>query len=112
MVLCLGEMVWIGSEDPRLFNRQFIYMVRVANVKMPRLLAFARHAEAETVKVQKPMSITLNGEPGTAIYNKYFEKFGEGTHLAMLKTICAPDSSSLKPGSGATEGVRDEGVLG
>ena len=27
--------------------------------------------------------------------------------LAMSKTIYAPDSSSLKPGSGATEGVLD-----
>ena len=33
--------------------------------------------------------------------------FGEGTHLAMPKTIYAPDTSSLKPGSGATEGVLD-----
>ena len=33
--------------------------------------------------------------------------FGEGTRLAMSKTICAPDTSSLKPGSGATEGVLD-----
>ena len=30
-----------------------------------------------------------------------------GTRLAMPKTICAPDISSLKPGSGATEGVLD-----
>ena len=29
----------------------------------------------------------------------------------MPKTICAPDSLSLKPGSGATEGVLDHGVL-
>ena len=29
------------------------------------------------------------------------------TRLAMPKTICAPDSSSLKLGSGATEGVLD-----
>ena len=29
------------------------------------------------------------------------------TRLAMPKTIYAPDSSSLKPGSGATEGVPD-----
>ena len=29
------------------------------------------------------------------------------TRLAMPKTICAPDSSSLKPGLGATEGVLD-----
>ena len=82
-------------------------MVRVANVKMPRLLAFARHVEVETVKAQKPMSVTLNGEPDTAFYNRYFKEFGEGTRLAMPKTICALDSSSLKPGSRATEGVRD-----
>ena len=31
----------------------------------------------------------------------------KGTRLAMPKTICASDSSSLKPGSGATEGVLD-----
>ena len=34
------------------------------------------------------------------------------TRLAIPKTICAPDSSSLKPSSGATEGVLDYGVLG
>ena len=89
MIPRLGKMVWIGSEDPRLFNRQFIYMVRVANVKMPRLLAFVRHVEAETIKVQKPMSVTLKGEPDTTFYNRYFEKFEKGTRLAMLKTICA-----------------------
>ena len=33
--------------------------------------------------------------------------FGEGTRLAMPKTICAAYTSSLKPGSGATEGVLD-----
>ena len=41
------------------------------------------------------------------IFKIFFEVFGEGTRLAMPKTICAPDSSSLKPGSGATEGVLD-----
>ena len=41
-----------------------------------------------------------------------FGVFGGGTRLAMLKTICAPDTSSLKPGSGATEGVQDYGVPG
>ena len=39
--------------------------------------------------------------------NIFYEVFGGGTRLAMPKTICAPDSSSLKPGSGATEGVLD-----
>ena len=41
------------------------------------------------------------------VLNIYFEVFVEGTRLAMQKTICAPDSSSLKPGSGDTEGVPD-----
>ena len=46
-------------------------------------------------------------EPDTILMFKiYFEVFREGTCLAMPKTICAPDSS-LKPGSGATEGVLD-----
>ena len=47
-------------------------------------------------------------EPDTILVFKiFYGVFGEGTRLAMPKTICAPDSSSLKPGSGATEGVRD-----
>ena len=41
------------------------------------------------------------------VFEIFYGVFGEGTHLAMMKTICAPDSSSLKPGSGATEGVLD-----
>ena len=41
------------------------------------------------------------------VFNIFYEVFGEGTRLAMPKTIYAPDSSSLKPGSGATEGVLD-----
>ena len=41
---------------------------------------------------------------------KCFEVFGGGTRLAMPKTICALDTSSLMPGSGATEGVLDKGV--
>ena len=42
----------------------------------------------------------------------FYEGLGGGTRLAMPKTIYAPDSSSLKPGSGATEGVLDKGVSG
>ena len=41
------------------------------------------------------------------VFEIFYGVFGEGTHLAMMKTICAPDSSSLKPGSGANEGVLD-----
>ena len=46
-------------------------------------------------------------EPDIVRYNRYFGVFGDGTRLAMSKIICAPDSSSLKPGSGATEGILD-----
>ena len=47
-------------------------------------------------------------EPDTVLVFKiFYEVFGGGTRLAMPKTICAPDSLTLKPGSGATEGVPD-----
>ena len=59
------------------------------------------------MKVQKPMSAALNEKPDIALYVRDCEEIGEGTRLAMPKTICVPDSSSLKPGSGATEGVLD-----
>ena len=32
------------------------------------------------------------------VFGIYLEVFGDGTRLAMPKTIYAPDSSSLKPG--------------
>ena len=41
------------------------------------------------------------------VFKVYLGVFGDGTRLAMPKTICALDSSSLKPGSRATEGVLD-----
>ena len=47
-------------------------------------------------------------EPDTIrVFKIFYGVFGEGTLLAMPKTICMPYSSSLKPGSGATEGVLD-----
>ena len=52
-------------------------------------------------------------EPDTIlVFGIYLGVFGDGTRLAMPKTIYTPDSSSLKPGSGATEGVLDKGVSG
>ena len=42
-------------------NRRFAYRVRVANVKMPRLLVFARHMEMAIIKAQKQRSTTLMG---------------------------------------------------
>ena len=56
-----GKMVWSGSKNPRLFNRQFTYMARVANVKMPWLLAFARHVEDSPYWARKPRSATFMG---------------------------------------------------
>ena len=41
------------------------------------------------------------------LFKIFYGVFGEGTRLAIPKTICVPDSSSLKPGSGATKGVLD-----
>ena len=50
-------------------------------------------------------------EPDTVlVFEIYLGVFGDGTHLAIPKTIYAPDSLSLKHGSGATEGVLDNGV--
>ena len=52
-------------------------------------------------------------EPDTVlVFGIYLGVFGDGTHLAMPKTIYVPDSSSLNPGPGATEGVLDKGVSG
>ena len=57
--------------------------------------------------------VTYFAEPDTIlVFNIFYEIFEGGTRLAMPKTICAPDSSSLKPSSGATEGVLDSGVSG
>ena len=38
-------------------------MVKVANVKMPQLLAFARHVEIAIIAAQKPRSAILMGSP-------------------------------------------------
>ena len=46
------------------------------------------------------------------MFEIYLGGFEDGTRLAMPKTTCEPDSSSLKAGSGATEGVLDKGVSG
>ena len=73
---------------------------------MPRLLAFARHVEMAIIGAQKLRSTTLMGSR-TLLVTTGTQGFWRRTRLAMPKTICAPDSSSLKPGSGATEGVLD-----
>ena len=79
----------------------------VGNEKMPRLLAFARHVEMVITEALKPRSTTLIG--GRTLFDvtgtlEYSEK--EPT-LQCRRQYCALDSSSLKPGSAATEGVLD-----
>ena len=47
---------------------------------------------------------TYFAEPDTIfVFKIFYEVLEGGTRLAMPKTIYTPDSSSLKPGSGATE---------
>ena len=51
---------------------------------------------------------TYFAEPDTIfVFKIFYEVLGGGTRLAMPKTICVPDLLSLKPSSGATEGVLD-----
>ena len=51
--------------------------------------------------------VRITGPDTIVTSEDYLGVWKKGTRLAMPKTICAPDSSSLKPGSGATEGVLD-----
>ena len=69
-----GTMVWIRSKDPRPFNRQFIYLARGANVKMPWLLAFARHVEDSPYWAQKPRGPTFMGARHYLAYIQDLEK--------------------------------------
>mgnify|MGYP005848596539 CR=1 FL=1 len=47
-----------------------------------------------------------------SMFEDYFEIFGGGTRLAIPKTIFVPDTSTLMPSLGATEGVLDYWDLG
>ena len=51
--------------------------------------------------------LILQSQTLLLVFTIFYEGLGGGTRLAMPKTICTPESSSLKPGSGATEGVPD-----
>ena len=51
--------------------------------------------------------LILQSQTLLLVFTNFYEEFGGGTRLAMPETIYAPDSLSLKPGSGATEGVLD-----
>ena len=68
--------------------------------------------EAEETEAREPKGMTLDEKPNITLLVRCFEVFRGGTRLSMPKTICSRDTSSLKSGSGATEGVLDYGVLG
>ena len=48
-------------------------MVMVANVKLPRLLAFARHVKTTIIKSTKVEEHDIDEEPDTARYNNALE---------------------------------------
>ena len=80
------------------------------------LVGPSRDARARQTKIASKsdlyhMKIILQIRTRSMCSINHFGELGGGTHLAMPKTIL-PDSSSLKPGSGATEGVLDKGCPG
>ena len=79
----------------------------MANAKMPRLLAFARHVEMVITEALKPRSTTLIGGQTLFVVTGTLEYSEKEPALQCRRQYCEPDSLSLKPGSGATEGVLD-----
>ena len=76
--------------------------------------------EAEATVAHKLKGMIFNVKPKTedqrcrSEYSPLDQMLGDlrrRNRLAMPKTVCASDTSSLKPGLGASEGVLDEGVL-
>ena len=65
-------------------------MTRVATVKMPWLLAFARHMETTIIEAQKPRSAILMRSLALLVTIVLW-KIWRRAHFAMPKTICAPD---------------------
>ena len=61
-------------------------MARVAIVKMPRLLAFARRVEMVIIEALKPRSTTLMRCRTLFVMMGTLEYSEGGTHLAMPKT--------------------------
>ena len=64
-------------------------MVRVANVKMPRLLAFARHMEIAIIEAQKPRSATSMGSRTLLVTTGNLEKnppcnYEENLHTGLI----------------------------
>ena len=79
----------------------------MSNAKMPRLLTFARHVEVVIIEALKPRSTTLIGGWTLFVITCTLEYSEMEPALQCRRQDYAPDSSSLKPGLGATEGVLD-----
>ena len=75
-----------------------------------RNVSLVKSLEDRTYFHLKYFALVIQGcdcctEPDVVLVIHYLEVFKGGTRHAMMTTICAPDTSSLKTGSGATEGV-------
>ena len=88
-----GEGKWFIITGPRrdVMLGKVVSRLDLWNITLSTVVCGIYFAEPDTIQVLKI----------------YLGVLGDGTRLAMPKTICAPDSSSLKPGSGASEGVLD-----
>ena len=87
-----NEMIWIKAWPWR-----FHHGIR-QQIRFVLILLFSLWQYVETYFAEKDTIF---------VFKIFYEVLGGGTRLAMPKTICTLDSSSLKPGSGATEGVPD-----
>ena len=65
------------------------------------------HVRIGLVKYYISSAVVYTGPDTIITSEEYLGVREKGTHLAMPNTICVPNSLSLKPGSGATEGVLD-----
>ena len=70
-------------------NRRFTHMIRVANVKMPQPLAFARHVEIAIIKARKPRSATLMGSRTPLITTGTLENLEKNPPCNAEDNLCA-----------------------
>ena len=106
-MLARGGRVRFGSESPSLQIDGQPEGSGLANAKMPRLLAFARHVEMVIIEALKPRSTTLMGSRTLFVVTDTLGYLEMEPALQCRRQDCVPDSSSLKPCLGATEGVLD-----
>ena len=90
--------------NPHLFYGRLIYATRGINEKKP---GFSHSFDTWKMVIIGHRSLGAQHLLGNrTLFGKHMEYGGEPA-LQTSKPIYAPDSSSLKPGSGATEGVLD-----